>query len=284
MNDWVIGGRYQVGSVIGEGGVARIHVGFDLKLRRRVAVKVPRRDAPDTVDRFLAEARTTASLGHPNVVALLDAGIDVALERGPGVRRPWLVLEMVEGPNLARWLDLGHGSGAAARIGAEVATALAHAHAHGVVHRDVKPANILLTPQGRAKLADFGVSSRNGSIPAGGHSSGTATYLAPEQVARAAATQASDVYALGLVLLEMLTGRRPHTTQVAAVPVSLGPRWTRLLHAMTTRDAAHRPTAHEVATRLVEISTGPRLSRARSQPRSNLHDTVADAVTLAASA
>jgi serine/threonine protein kinase len=235
--------RYELGEVIGVGGMARVHRARDTQLDRDVAVKVFRTDLDDEAQsRAQQEMQTLASLSHPGLVTVHDAG--------PG----YLAMELVEGPTLAaaRSVDL-------VRVGAEVADALAYVHSQGVVHRDVKPANILLS-DGGAKLTDFGIArvldgARHTST---GLTVGTAPFLAPEQVTGDPVTPATDVYALGLVLLECLTGRREYDgspveaalarlTRRPDVPDTLPDPWPGLLRAMTARMPSMRPTAAEVA-------------------------------------
>ncbi len=259
-----LGGRYRLHHLLGVGGVAVVHEATDTRLDRRVAVKLLRETAADETDRarFVAEARLLASLSHPHLVRLLDAGIDDD--------RPFLVLELVRGRTLADVLEEPMPPARLARIGAEIASALAHAHAAGIVHRDVKPGNVLLADDGTALLADFGIArlvddtrhhTSTGTVV------GTVAYLAPEQVAGEQVTTAADVYAWGLVLLETLTGERAYTgssvesalarlTRQPAVPDALPSQWRALLLAMTARHAAHRPTATEVASRLQAMTYG----------------------------
>ena len=261
-----VGGRYELRELIGRGGMAVVHRGFDRVLHRDVAVKTMHSTLVGSSERqrFVAETRVMAGLNDPRLVTLLDAGVDGV---DPG-SRPWFVMELVRGPSLSSVLADGPLLPAdAARVGAGVAAGLAHVHAAGVVHRDVKPANILLTPTGEPKLADFGVARAMGDdegLTDTGQAIGTAAYLAPEQISGEPVTGASDVYALGLVLLEALTGQRayPGTAQEAAfarlhhgptIPVSLGAVWTHLLAQMTASDPAHRPAAAEVAARLADL-------------------------------
>lgn len=260
-----LGGRYDLGEVVGRGGMADVHRATDRVLHRPVAVKLLRETAQDDTDRvrFTAEARILAGLSHAGLVMVLDAGITS--------ERPYLVMELVEGPTLrercaGRALD----SEVVAGVGAQVAAALAYAHARGVVHRDVKPANVLLGAGGRVKLADFGIARLIGdTVPhtRTGHAIGTAAYLAPEQVRGGEVTPAVDVYSLGLVLLEALTGDRaypgPPTEAALArlsrapqIPETLTPAWRRLLREMTAAEPALRPDAARVAAELGAEPTG----------------------------
>ncbi|MGZ8512175.1 MAG: serine/threonine-protein kinase, partial [Candidatus Limnocylindria bacterium] len=161
--------------------------------------------------RFLNEARRAASISHPNVVTVLDFGTD-----GPG---PYLVMELVEGGDLAKLITAKGSlpSRRAAGIAADVASALQAAHAHGIVHRDVKPGNILLGADGQPRVADFGIARATDeeSLTGTGTSLGSVDYFSPEQARGEAATSASDIYSLGVVLYEMLTGRRPFTGDTA---------------------------------------------------------------------
>lgn len=210
----LIGGRYQILETLGRGGMATVHRARDTQLQRDVALKVMRPDlAEDPIfeARFVNEARNAASISHPNVVTVLDFGTD-----GPG---PYLVMELVDGGDLARVLaaDGPLPPQRAAAIAAEVATALQAAHARGIVHRDVKPGNILLAADGHPRVADFGIARATGeqSLTGTGTSLGSVDYFSPEQARGEAATAASDIYALGVVLYEMLTGSRPFVGETA---------------------------------------------------------------------
>ena len=255
------GGRYVLGPVLGRGGMADVRRATDTVLHRQVAVKIFRDDLDEaSAERARAEMRTLASLTHPGLVAIHDAGTGPEVD---GYAQPYLVMELVEGPTLAASCLNGSLSVDGVRqIGVELALALAHVHAQGVVHRDVKPANILLSPVG-AKLADFGIARivDGARHTATGLTLGTAPYLAPEQVTGGPVGPPADVYALGLVLLECLTGRREYVgTEVEAavarlhrqpeIPSTLPAPLPGLLRSMTALDPAARPTAARVAVTL----------------------------------
>ena len=208
MND-LFAGRYELTRLLGAGGTAKVYAAYDRRLDRQVAVKlVPTAQAePVSRQRFVREARSAAAFTHPNAVALFDAG------EADGYL--YLVMELVEGQSLAdRLVAYGPLDHAEARLVISgVLAALAAAHAVGVVHRDVKPGNVLLGADGGVKLADFGIAKRlddaAGDVTVIGDIIGTPKYLAPELVSGAPATAASDVYAAGVVLFEMLAGRPP---------------------------------------------------------------------------
>ena len=229
----IIGDRYQLGRVIGRGGMATIHEAMDLRLERPVAVKLLRPEAAadaDLADRFRREALAATVLRHPNIVACLDTGTDEG--------QPYLVMDLVEGEDLAARLKRGGrlAPGPAGRIALDVARALGVAHVRGIVHRDVKPGNILLTEDGRAMVTDFGIARLAADAEAAkpGTTLGSVHYFSPEQARGATTTPASDIYGLGLVLYEALTGSRAFTgdttdaialARIGAAPPS--PRATR---------------------------------------------------------
>lgn len=262
-----IAGRYRCSELLGSGGMADVHRARDVLLERDVAVKLLRATSTDDVARarFAAEARTLASLNHPNLVLVLDAGTD-----GDA---PYLVMELIDGPTLGQRLrDLGPlPVDVVAALGGQIADGLARAHARGVVHRDVKPGNILLRSTGQAVLADFGIARMLGNrteLTNAGEVIGSPAYLAPEQVSGEEASSPVDVYSLGLVLLEAATGERSYTgTPIEAaiarlstpptIPVSLGSGLVGLLTAMTALDPAARPTAAEVSERLATLGGPP---------------------------
>lgn len=250
----LLGGRYALGPVMGRGGMAQVLRATDTVLGREVAVKLFHPHVED-VDRTSSEIALLASLNHPGLVSLYDAG---ATEDGA----PFLVMELVDGPTLAACcLDGTLTQTRVAGIGADLAEALAHCHERGVIHRDVKPANVLLTADDRAKLTDFGIARLVDAArhTATGLTVGTAPYFSPEQVRGGAVGPPTDVYALGLVLLEALTGRREYADSdpVACaverlhrdpvVPASLPAPWPSVLSRMTAADPSDRPTAADVA-------------------------------------
>ena len=199
-------GRYRIEHELGHGGMATVHLARDEELDRAVAVKILHAHlAGDEAfhARFLREARLTSRLSHPNVVRVYDAG--------EAEGRPFIVMEYVRGAPLAH---SGQLPGArVVELGVQACMGLQHAHDAGLIHRDVKPANLLVRDDGVLKIADFGIaraveSTRHTQV---GTVLGTAAYLAPEQVSGSDATSASDVYALGAVLYELLTGRAPYT-------------------------------------------------------------------------
>ena len=202
--------RYEIRALIGRGGMGEVYEAVDHQLDRTVAVKVLRPElAADRrfLTRFRREARTAARLSHPGIVGVHDIGEDDG--------RAFIVMEFVPGRTLGAMVhdEGGVDAARAARIGAAVADALAHAHDRGVVHRDIAPGNIMLTPAGTVKVLDFGIArAARGSTRSGSPSAhGTAAYVAPEQARGEASDQRADVYALGAVLYELLAGRPPFT-------------------------------------------------------------------------
>lgn len=265
--------RYRIDGLIGRGGMAAVYRADDLALGRRVAVKVfsPATEGIDDADRRRSETALLASLTHPSLVTLYDAAKD------PGTHREFLVMELVEGRDLREMLR----SGAipreeTARMLADLAEGLHVIHSRGIVHRDVKPANVLLAPahlptrRWNAKLADFGIARLldESRLTATGRIIGTPAYLSPEQVRGEALGSAADIYSLGLVVLEALTGMQsfpgPALESASArlvrdpeIPSVLGPDWVDLLTAMTARDAAGRPTALDVALAAQSLDVSP---------------------------
>ncbi|MBV8932050.1 MAG: serine/threonine protein kinase [Kutzneria sp.] len=256
-----LAGRYRLDELIGAGGVARVYRAFDQRLDRYVAVKLfqPALDAVAR-RRFVHEARVLGALNHPGLVRLFDVGVDEG--------RAYLVMELIDGPTL---LDMVSQeplpSIAVARLGAKLADALAYVHASGVVHRDIKPSNILIDADQEPRLADFGFASALDAtrVSPTGQIVGTAAYLAPEQVRGEHVDTEADIYALGLVLLECLTGELEYEgprVEAALARLSRPPRIPTVLPAplaatlvaMTRSVPRERPTAAVCAARLTDVA------------------------------
>ncbi|MGH7291818.1 MAG: serine/threonine-protein kinase, partial [Myxococcota bacterium] len=278
----VLDGRYRLDELIGEGGMGSVWRASDDALGRTVAVKI---FAPGTTEdsdavRRESEKRLLASVSHPSLVTLFDAHLTPD-------SRSYLVMEYIDGGTLAGVISGGPiDPRDGASLAADLGEALHVVHAAGIIHRDVKPANILLrpplTPQHtfRAVLADFGIAYLVDAarVTTPGTAIGTAAYISPEQVRGHAPTPESDIYSLGLVLLEALSGRRPFPQQTPIeaisarltsppdVPADWGYGWRSLLTAMTAIDPDERPTAIEVSARGRDLDTedqaGPESTRA----------------------
>ncbi|GAA0938081.1 serine/threonine-protein kinase [Pseudonocardia zijingensis] len=261
----VVAGRYELGAVLGAGSSAVVHRARDVRRGVEVAIKCFR---PGASERDLRQQRQEmallARLDHPGLVRLHDGGIVDEC--------PFVVTDLVEGPTLAERIATGQplAPGAVRRLGAQLADALAYVHATGIVHRDVKPANVLLGDGGRPRLADFGIARamEATAATADGCVVGTAAYLAPEQVRGETVAPATDVYALGLVLLEALTGRREYPGAAVesatarlyrspVVPDGLPAGLGTVLKAMTQDDPRRRPPAAAVAAALAADPASP---------------------------
>lgn len=215
----ILGGRYEVGELIGRGGMAEVHIGHDTRLGRTVAIKILRSDLardPSFQARFRREAQAAASLNHPAVVAVYDTGEDISTEPGGAVAHvPFIVMEYVEGHTVRDILRDGAAVPIeeAVEITAGVLSALEYSHHAGIVHRDIKPANVMLTPTGAVKVMDFGIAramaDAAGTMTQTQAVIGTAQYLSPEQARGEAVDSRSDLYSTGCLLFELLTGRPP---------------------------------------------------------------------------
>ncbi|MCR2791795.1 serine/threonine protein kinase [Microbacterium sp. zg.Y625] len=264
--------RYQLRKLIGSGGAGKVFRGDDLHLQRPIAVKVmhPHADDLGSVDRARAEMLVLASLNHPCLVTLFDARISHADDDVN-----YLVMEYVPGLTLSERLRQGEmDARELAGIALDIAEGLHVAHASGIVHRDIKPSNVLLwrsplaNGRWRAKVADFGIAYLQNTTraTAPGLVIGTAAYLAPEQARGTAATPAADIYALGILLIEAITGHRPYSDASGigaitarlidppAVPASLPAPWRELLQAMTAMRPEDRPSALEVAVAAARLT------------------------------
>ena len=267
-----LGGRYRLLEQIGRGSVGTVHRARDEFLGRDVAIKLiqPPVASADDLRRDEDEVKVLARLNHHSLVTLFDAGSDVSDAQAPQI---YLVMELIDGPDLRDRLaqgplpplDVG-------QIGYDMAKALSYVHEHGVIHRDVKPANIMLfdyrsdAARVRAKLTDFGIAVMMAApLARDGGFVGTAAYVSPEQAKGEAVGPPTDIYSLGLVLLECLTGVKSYPgdplpsalarlLQGPDIPPHLDPQWVWLLTAMTATDPAARPSARDAAMALDEIT------------------------------
>jgi eukaryotic-like serine/threonine-protein kinase len=221
----MLGDRYEIGEVIGRGGMAEVHEARDLRLGRKVAIKILRPDLardPSFQARFRREAQSAASLNHPNIVAVYDTGEDTLInENGESVVVPYIVMEYVDGMTLRQLLSSGRRllPERALEITAGILNALDYAHRHGIVHRDIKPANVMLTRTGDVKVMDFGIAralNDTGTTMTSAQAvMGTAQYLSPEQARGEVVDARSDLYSTGVLLYELLTGTPPFTGESA---------------------------------------------------------------------
>ncbi|WP_082503275.1 Stk1 family PASTA domain-containing Ser/Thr kinase [Nocardioides sp. Leaf307] len=213
----LIGGRYQIGELLGRGGMAEVRKGTDTRLGRVVAVKRLRTDLASDATfqaRFRREAQSSASLNHPSIVAVYDTGEEPAAD-GSGVQQPYIVMEFVAGRTLRDILREGRKilPERALEITSGVLSALDYSHRAGIIHRDIKPGNVMLTPSGDVKVMDFGIaraiSDASSTMTQTAAVVGTAQYLSPEQARGETVDSRSDVYSAGCLLYELLAGRPP---------------------------------------------------------------------------
>jgi eukaryotic-like serine/threonine-protein kinase len=262
----LLAGRFKLDKPIGSGGFCDVWRATDTVLSRPVAVKLLHpgyADQAEALGRFKAEARHAGSLSHPNIARVYDYG------EPAGGQPPYLVMELVDGPSLAGVLAGGPlGAARTMDVVAQAAAGLQAAHAGGLVHRDVKPGNILFAPGGMVRITDFGIAHAIGSAPvtASGIVMGTPGYIAPERVSGGPAAPASDLYALGIVAYECLAGAPPFTgaaLEVAtahrdcplpALPASVPAEVVAFVMTLTAKDPACRPgSAAEVADRAARL-------------------------------
>jgi serine/threonine protein kinase len=228
----LLGGRYRLDAQIGRGGMSTVYRAFDTVLERPVAIKLMHREIAtdsDQLERFRREARSVARLSHPHIVTVIDAGEEPS-EDGlePGVGTPYIVLEYVEGETLKQLIQVEGPLEISQAIAyaIEIARALGAAHERMIVHRDVKPQNVLIGEEGGAKITDFGIARTltEEGLTVAGRVLGTTDYVSPEQALGQSVTGQSDLYSLGIVLYEMLTGQVPFT---GSSPVAVAMRHVR---------------------------------------------------------
>ncbi len=277
----VLGERYEIGGVLGRGGMAEVHRGRDLRLGREVAVKVLRHDLardPSFQVRFRREAQASASLNHPAIVAVYDTGED----RTATGATPYIVMEYVEGETLRDVIRReGHLTPERAMaLSADICGALDFSHRNGIVHRDVKPGNVMITPQGTVKVMDFGiaraVSDSAATMTSTAAVIGTAQYLSPEQARGESVDARSDVYSLGCLLYELVCGAPPftgdspvsvayqHVREDPRLPSSINPAIppeldSILLKAMSKNHANRYQSAAEMRNDLLRALAGQRV-------------------------
>ena len=255
VND-VLGGRYRLVRLLGRGGMSDVYLAIDEHDGSNVALKIVRSSDPEFTRRLEHEARALESFMHPGLIRLLDIGL--------AGDQAFLVMEFIDGPNLATLLRDGPlSTRTTADLGARLAEALAYVHARGIVHRDVKPSNVLMSDDGEAWIGDFGIARLHdaSTFTATGTTMGTVSYMAPEQLENHQVGPPADVWSLGIVLLECLTGRRVYQgtpSEVVArrvsgpvpLPADLPTPWRLALSGMLDRQPDQRLGAAEVAALL----------------------------------
>ncbi len=254
-----LAGRYELGKVLGRGGMAEVREGLDTRLNRRVAIKLLRPTLatdPAFRTRFRQEAQAAARMAHPTIVRVFDAGEETV--HGPDgldVQLPFIVMERVEGKLLSDLIAAGPLETAeAARIATGILTALEYSHRAGVVHRDIKPGNVMITPNGQVKVMDFGIaraiSESSANVAQTSAVLGTASYFSPEQARGESVDARTDLYSTGVVLYEMLTGRAPfrgdspvavayqHVSELPTPPNAVNPAVSPAMAAVVMRALA----------------------------------------------
>jgi serine/threonine-protein kinase len=292
VNVTVLSGRYRLGSKLGSGGMSTVYLAQDEVLDRPVAVKLLHREISeeaDQLERFRREARAAARLSHPNLVGVIDAGEDEG--------RPYIVFEYVEGQTLKQRIQAGEGGlevDEAVAYAIEIGRGLSAAHSRKLIHRDVKPQNVLIDPDGRAKVTDFGIarSLESEGLTATGRVLGTTDYVSPEQAMGEDVDERSDVYSLGVVLYEMLSGEVPFSaeTQVGVamkhvnnpmpdvrtkrpeVPIEVAG----VINRSTAKDARDRYSS--VSEMVLDLETGLGAEEARGNVSHGEATTVLDSV------
>lgn len=283
-----LGDRYDLGQVIGRGGMAEVFEATDTRLNRRVAVKVLRGELakdPMFLERFRREAQSAAGLNHPNIVAVYDTGEDIVND----ITIPYIVMEFVDGITLREMLNNGPRilPERGLEIVAGVLAALDYAHRHGIIHRDIKPANVMINSHGDAKVMDFGiaraVSDAATSVTATSAVMGTAQYLSPEQARGEVVDARSDIYSAGCVLYELLIGTPPfngetpvsiayqHVNEAPKAPSLLDPSIPLsldaiVLHSLAKNPSARYQTAAEMRADVERAIAGMPISAPTPQP------------------
>ena len=285
----LLAGRYQVGDLIGRGGMADVHVGIDSRLGRKVAIKLLKPSLasdPAFRIRFRREAQDAAKMAHPTIVRIFDAGEETVVDAGgKEVQAPFIIMEYVDGRPLSELIAGGPlDPDEALRITEEVLTALEYSHRAGVIHRDIKPANVMVTASGQVKVMDFGiaraVAESSATIAQTSTIMGTAQYFSPEQARGEAVDARTDLYSTGIMLFEMLTGRAPfidenpvavayqHVNQAVIPPSSVNTKVSPAIDAVVLRSVAKdRFNRFQSAAEFREAATAARagtLSNRRS--------------------
>ena len=282
----LLGGRYELGAIIGRGGMADVIAANDIRLGRKVAIKLMRRELasdPLFLARFRREAQAAAGLNHPTIVAVYDSGEDIVGTGTDAASLPYIVMELVEGETVRDVLRSGAGftPERALQVARDVLTALDYSHRNGIVHRDIKPGNVMITKSGAIKVMDFGIaramSDSGNTLTASQTVMGTAQYLSPEQARGGEADARSDIYSLGCLLYEMLTGKPPFTGESAVaiayqhvsglvVPPSevnadINPNIDALVQMALAKDATERyQSAAEMRTDIDRALVGDRVT------------------------
>ena len=286
----LVGGRYELGGLLGRGGMAEVHQALDLRLGRAVAVKELRADLatdPTFQARFRREAQSAAGLNHPTIVAVYDTGEETNPVTGASI--PYIVMELVEGQTLRDVLREGRKllPERALELTVGVLDALSYSHKAGIVHRDIKPANVMLTPTGQVKVMDFGiaraVADTSATMTQTAAVIGTAQYLSPEQARGETVDARSDIYSAGCLLYELLVGRPPfvgdspvsvayqHVREQPVPPSQLDPEITPDIDAITlkalAKDADDRyQSAREFKNDITRVLAGQQATAAIPRP------------------
>ena len=291
----MLAGRYQVGEIIGRGGMADVFEGVDLRLGRKIAIKLLKSDLANDENfesRFAQEAQASAKMAHPTIVRIYDAGEEISTDSNGNVRKtPFIVMEYVKGKLLRdlmheRTLDLGEAVGYAKGV----LTALEYSHKAGIIHRDIKASNIMVTDEGQVKVMDFGIARAiSDSSATQAHTSGivgTAQYFSPEQARGEAVDARTDLYSTGVVLYEMLAGRPPfkgdtavsvayqHVSEKVTPPSTHNPQVSPemdqvVLNALAKDREERFQTAEEFRDHLIAAANGEAMQKAAPPARTS---------------